>query len=82
MSAQGCYDTTVFSSDDSDKVFSHKRQAIKTLDEIFEGYTPEERREIIRRFEADKITNDFIRTLYDKHGLDSVLFRGMLDDFV
>jgi hypothetical protein len=54
---------------------------MKTLDEIFEGYSSEERREIIRRFEAEKITNDVMRTLYDKYGLESPLFGGMVEVF-
>jgi hypothetical protein len=72
----------VFSRDGGHQVFSSERQAFKSLEEIFEGYTPEKREEIIKAFEADKITNDFIKTLYSRYGLDSALFKGLLLDYV
>lgn len=82
MNSQICHDVSVFSHDGSHQVFSSERQAFKSVDEIFEGYSPEKREEIIKAFEADKITNDFIKTLYDKYGLNSVLFKGMLQEYI
>lgn len=82
MNSKSCHDSSVFSRDGSHQVFSSERQAFKSVEEIFEGYSPEKKEEIIKAFEADKITNDFIKTLYDKYGLNSVLFNRMLEDWM
>lgn len=82
VNSQIRYDASVFSRDGSNKVFSLEGQTFKGVDEIFEGYSPKKREKIIKAFEADKITNDFMKTLYDKYGLNSVLFKGMLQKYI
>lgn len=59
-------------------IHSSKTKASKSINEILQNFSEEKKIKLIKEFEEEKINkNDFLKTAYKKHWLESVLFRVM-----
>lgn len=54
----------------------------KKAQEYFQSLGDDQQKQLLKRFEEEKITSDILRTLYDRNGIGTALFRTMLYNFL
>lgn len=65
-----------------DKNDNNLSQMQKKAFKHFQTLKKEEQQRIIKKFESQKIKSDILKTLYEKKGLDDVLFKSMFVNFL